>query len=520
MVKKLQLLSLPVGLGLVALALLALGPAARAEMTPDGGGEHHSVPGPIAAAVLPLSSAPLATTPSWTATGETDGDALGWSDGGSCIASAGDVNGDGYDDVIVSAYSHDGQKGKAYVYHGSPAGLSATAALTVTGQADGDQFGHAVAGVGDVNDDGYDDVLIGAPGVDAGGNIRGRAYLYLGSSGGLSSTPAATITGQSDGDALGISVSGAGDVNGDDYDDVLVGAPLADVGGFARGQVYLYLGSSGGLSPTPAFTATGQADSAQLSVSKAGAGDVNDDGYADVIISAYGAPDGTYKGQVYLYLGGSGGLSPSPTLTITGQADVDYLGVSGAGAGDVNDDGYADVIIGAEGAPGGNKGQVYLYLGNSGGLSPSPTLTITGRDDLDHLGFSVGGAGDVNGDGYADMLIGAPGVDTGGTSNGQAYLYLGSSSGLSPSPAFTVTGQADTDYLGTAVAGAGDVNGDGYADVLIGAAGAPDGAHKGQVYLYLGYGVESIYLPIIAKDSIGVSNLAVDRPADDRGHSR
>ncbi|NIP70446.1 MAG: hypothetical protein GTO04_15045, partial [Planctomycetales bacterium] len=211
--KRLQLLSLPVGLGLVALALLALGPAARAELIPDGGDEHRSVPRTITSTVLPLSIAPLASTPSWTATGETDGDALGWSDGGSCIGSAGDVNGDGYDDVIVSAYSHDGQKGKAYVYHGSPAGLSATAAWTVTGQADGDNLGHAVAGVGDVNDDGYDDVIIGAPGVDAGGNFKGQAYLYLGSNDGLDPTPAITITGQDDGDGLGISVSGAGDVN-------------------------------------------------------------------------------------------------------------------------------------------------------------------------------------------------------------------------------------------------------------------------------------------------------------------
>ncbi len=505
--KRLQLLSLPVSLGLVALALLALGPAAKAKVTPDGGGEHRSVLGPIDAAVLPLSVAPLITTPNWTATGETDGDALGWSDGGSCIGSAGDVNGDGYDDVVISTYSHDSQKGKAYVYHGSPAGLGATAVLTVTGQADGDLFGHAVAGVGDVNDDGYDDVIIGAPGVDAGGNLRGRAYLYLGGSEGLSPTPVATITGQSDGDLLGISVSGAGDVNGDDYDDVLVGAPLADAGGSARGQVYLYLGNSSGLSTTPAFTATGQADSAQLNVPKAGAGDVNNDGYDDVIVSAYDAPDGTSKGQAYLYLGGSGGLSPSPVFTITGRADLDYLGLSGAGTGDVNDDSYADVIIGAEGAGGGSKGQAYLYPGNSSGLSPSPAFTVTGQADSDHLGFSVGGAGDVNGDGYADMLIGAPGVDTGGTKKGQAYLYMGRRGGLSPSPAFTVTGQADSDHLGIAVAGAGDVNGDGYDDVLIGAAGAPNGTHKGQVYLYLGNGVKSIYLPTIMKEALSTSEL-------------
>jgi hypothetical protein len=118
--KRLQLLSLPVGLGLVALALLALGPAARAEMTPYGGGEHRSVPKTITGTVLPLSIAPLASTPSWTATGETDGDALGWSDGGSCIASAGDVNGDSYADALIGAAgAPDGtHKGQVYLYLG------------------------------------------------------------------------------------------------------------------------------------------------------------------------------------------------------------------------------------------------------------------------------------------------------------------------------------------------------------------------------------------------------------------
>jgi hypothetical protein len=443
--RKLWFLSLPAGLGLVVLALLALGPAARAEVTPDAGGERHAVRDGMddTAALYPLTGAPLVSSPTWTATGENDDDALGWSDGGTCIASVGDVNGDGYADLVVGAPYHDAEgvnKGKVYVYRGSPSGPSVIPGFTATGHTDWDQLGHGVAGVGDVNGDGYADILVGAPGVDAGGNAKGQAYLYPGGSGGLSSSLAFTITGQADYDALGLSVGGAGDVNGDGYADVLVGAPLARVGGVSRGQAYLYMGDGGG-------------------------------------------------------------LSSSPTFTATGRADGDQLGAPVTNAGDVNGDGYADILIGASGvdAGGSDRGQAYLHLGGSAGLSPSPAFTITGQADYDGLGFSVGGAGDVDGDGYADVLIGAPGVDAGGSGRGQAYLYLGGSSGLSSSPAFTITGQSDDDNLGISVAGAGDVNGDGYADILIDAPGAPGGTYKGQVYLYLGGSVESIYLPIIIK---------------------
>jgi hypothetical protein len=506
--KKLQLLSLPVGLGLAALALLAL--SLGASGAPAANAHAFSF-----AAVCPLPRSFLATYPAWTATGENNDDLLGWCDEGVCIAGAGDVNGDGYADIIVGAPYHDGgetNRGKVYVHHGSSSGPDATPVFAITGRADRDHLGYAVAGAGDVNGDGHADVLVSALGAP-GATYKGQVYLYLGGNGGLNPSPAFTATGQADGDIFGFSAGGAGDVNGDGYADIFVGAPWADDGDTDSGKVHVHHGSPSGPDLNPAFTATGSARNDGLGVWVAGAGDVNGDDYADVLVSAYNGYPGTDRGQVYLYLGSSNGLSPTPAFTITGRADGDHL-YPAAGAGDVNSDGFGDVIIGASYADGGgsHRGQAYLYLGGSAGLRPSPALTFTGAADSDHLGYAVAGAGDVNGDGYADLLIGALSADAGGNDRGQVYLYLGSSGGLRPSPALTISGAADHDHLGSAVAGAGDVNGDGYADVLIDAVGAPGGTFKGQVYLYLGGRLEINYLhlPIIVKDSLSAPDLVVD----------
>jgi hypothetical protein len=220
----------------------------------------------------------------------------------------------------------------------------------------------------------------------------------------------------------------------------------------------------------------------------AGAGDVNGDGYADVLVGAVYAPAGSERGQVYLYLGGPAGLAPTPAFTATGAAHHDFLGCSVAGAGDVNGDGYADVMWGAYGVD-GSRGQVTLHLGSPAGVSAAPAFTVTGASPNDTLGWSVAGAGDVNGDGYADVLIGAPYAPN-NLRHGQVRLYLGSAAGLTSTPALSMTATAAIVYLGWSVAGAGDVNGDGYADLLIGAPLAPGAsdAGLGQAYLYAGNG--------------------------------
>jgi hypothetical protein len=145
----------------------------------------------------------------------------------------------------------------------------------------------------------------------------------------------------------------------------------------------------------------------------------------------------------------------------------------------VNGDGYADYVVGAPGA-----GRVYIYSGGSN-LSDVPALALIGGSSGDNFGTSAGTTGDVNGDGFSDIIVGAD-ADSG--NQGRAYLYLGSPSGVGATPAFTLTGENVNDYFGSAVGTAGDVNGDGFADLVVGAAGFGKSQSQGRAYLHLGNG--------------------------------
>ncbi|MBO2012480.1 FG-GAP-like repeat-containing protein [Hymenobacter negativus] len=405
--------------------------------------------------------------------GATAGDKFGSS------LSGGDANGDGYGDVLVGAPLYASNTGRAYAYYGSPAALAATpTALTEPSASSTSYFGLSTSNAGDVNGDGYADVLVGAYGTGSG---QGRAYLYLGSSTGLAANPIATLAepGAANNNYFGYSVAGAGDVNGDGYADVLVGAYGTSN---SQGRTYLYLGSSTGLTTTPTITLTepGAATNNYFGWSTASAGDVNGDGYADVLVGAYRSGN---KGQAYLYRGSSTGLASTPTtLTEPGAANTNGFGYRVAGAGDVNGDGYADVLVGANGTS-NNQGRAYFYLGSGSGLASTPTtLTEPGAANNDRFGQCLAGAGDVNGDGYADVLVAAYGTSS---AQGRAYFYPGSSTGLAATPTtLTEPGAANLDNFGFSVAGAGDVNGDGYADVLVTATGTSSA--QGRAYYYLG----------------------------------
>jgi len=292
------------------------------------------------------------------------------------------------------------------------------------------------------------------------------AYVYLGSATGLPTAPSITLNGRVGPTETG-SVAGVGDVNGDGYADILVGDGYAGTGQ-DMGAVYLYLGGASGSSPDPALTITGPL--ARFGYSVAGAGDVNGDGYADVVVGDYGLAGvgSTPSAFAYVYLGGANGLSATPLVALTKPDGTSLDGITVASAGDVNGDGYADLLVGV---PAGEMGGAYLYLGGPNGPPATPSSTFAGIDG--EFGTVLLGAGDVDGDGYADVVITDPGLLPGGDApgtpgnTGVAFLYLGGAAGPSTTASFTLV-NPDSSGLTRPFQGwmgAGDVNGDGYADI-------------------------------------------------------
>ncbi|MBI2565797.1 MAG: FG-GAP repeat protein [Candidatus Schekmanbacteria bacterium] len=427
----------------------------------------------------------------WSPSVGLEDDGLGFS-----VAAAGDVNGDGHGDVVIGVPGFDGgetNEGQARVYDGSGNGLSATPSWSAEGGLAAANFGHSVAGAGDVNGDGYGDVIVGAPFYNDGFGVLGRVYVFHGSATGLAASPAWWLEGNQPGAAFGSSVAGAGDVNGDGYGDVIVGAGAYDEDFADEGRVHVYLGSATGLSVVPAWVAYGGQSGAGFGFAVAGAGDVNGDGYSDVVIAArYHDGDDTDEGRAYLFHGAAGGLSLTPGWTADGgQTGADF-GYSVAGAGDVNGDGFADVAIGSPGfsgqwSPEMGKGRVYVYHGAAAGLASDPAWFTEGDQMLPLFGGSVSGAGDVNGDGYADLVVGAPQYDNEHEDEGRALVFLGSASGMSDQAAWKTESDQDGAKLGYSVASAGDVNSDGFADLIVGAP-AYDGGQtdEGMAWMHLG----------------------------------
>jgi FG-GAP repeat/FG-GAP-like repeat len=410
---------------------------------------------------------------------------------GASVAGAGDVNRDGYGDVIVGAYAFDGgqlDEGVSFVYHGGPGGVASTFAARLECNRAGAYLGTSVAAAGDVNGDGYADVIVGAHGFDAGETDEGAALVYLGSASGVSSTAAAQLEGNQVGAFAGSSVASAGDVNGDGYADVLVGAYAFDDGQTDEGAAFLYRGGAGGVSGVLIHVIKGNQAGAYLGISVAGAGDVNGDGYADVLAGAHGFDNGqTDEGGVIVFHGFARveGLAGRLELNVAG----DHLGSSVAGAGDVNGDGYDDVIVGAPHFDNGqvDEGAAFVFHGGAAGLDPTYVTRLEPNQDGAAFGGSVAGAGDVNGDGYADVIVGAYLFDGGETDEGAAFVFHGSAAGVNAMVAVRLEIDGPGAALGGSVAGAGDVNGDGYSDVVVGAHLLNTGySGAGAAFVYLG----------------------------------
>jgi len=380
-----------------------------------------------------------------TFTGETTSNNFGYS-----VSDAGDINNDGYDDVIVGAYSYSSSTGRAYIFYGGSS-LDATPDVIMTGQTTGDSFGSSVSGAGDINKDGFDDVIVGA---GSYGSSTGRAYIYYG---GVSMDNIAdvTMTGEA-ASYFGGSVSGAGDVNGDGYDDVIIGASNYNT---FTGRAYIYYGGVS-MDVTPDIIMTGEGIFNFFGLSVSRATHLNNDIYSDVIVGAFGY--NSNAGRAYIYFGSSS-MDNIADVTFNGVASGDYLGCSVSGVGDVNNDTYSEVIVGAYGYS-TSTGRAYIYFG---GLSMDNTvdITMTGEATGNMFGISVSGADDVNNDTYSDVIVGAYGYSS---NTGRAYIYYGGSS-MNNTVDVTMTGIATNNYFGSSLSGAGDVNNDTYSDVIVGA---------------------------------------------------
>lgn len=456
-------------------------------------------------------------------------------DFGHAVAGLGDVNGDGYDDVGVTATGYDGgqnDEGALVVYHGSSSGISSTYAVTIDADQTSAAFGDAVAGVGDVNNDGYDDVIVGAKSYDNGQTNEGRVFLFQGSATGLPTTAAWTYEPDVASAGLGTALSAAGDVNNDGYPDFVLGQAAYDGTLGDEGAVFVFHGSASGPDSTPNSTVVGWGASGGIGKTVAGGTDLDGDGFDDVLFgsgySAYiadggpestdyyqpwdhefistganfgwsaasgdatgdGIPDllvGSYSsGIVTLYAGSSTSFDTGVDSTMTSTAG--YFGYAVALA-DVNGDGKADAVVGAWGYDSGqtDEGSVSVYHATGSGFSTSANVVIQSNETSAFLGQAVTSLGDVDHDGYEDIAVGVPQFDNGQTNEGTVFVYRGSATGLNTTPQAALEANVDSAYFGSALASAGDVNGDGYRDLIVGAGNAEFSlASEGGAWVYYG----------------------------------
>ena len=488
---------------------------------------------------------------------------------GVSVSGLGSINGDTFGDFAIGA-PFAGNGGATYIVFGKTASfgrdfdlasLDGTEGFTIIGGVNGDGTGFSVSSPGDVNGDGIRDILIGDPNYDGAFANSGAAFVVYGRS---TSYPAVIDLSALDGtdgfrmdmDAAtvfaGTSVSGAGDVNGDGVNDIIIGVPDSNIVAADAGAAFVVFGRAATATPFPSsfvlsslsgadgFAITGSFVGDRFGTAVGGAGDLNDDGFDDLVIGAptFNGVSGADSGAVYVVFGkasgftatlDAGALDGKNGFRMEGRSAAERLGISVSAAGDMNADGIDDLLIAGrfalEPESGGNSGVAYVVFGKTRGYASTLDLAkLNGSNGFRlftepkrlSVNVSVSSVGDFNGDGFDDIAVGSPG--TGGDA-GVTYLMFGRSGGFAPdlslstlnaTTGFRFRGEVVPDQSGASVS-ATDVNGDSRADLIIGTPQPGDEAHTaGKGGAYVIYGVATQEIPEVAASGTTITFDDVD----------